>query len=262
MEHPVFLEIYEKMPQGAPGDDESSQKAYSFLNELPETPDILDVGCGSGRHTILLSQLSKGNITALDLLDQNLEILNAKIMKNNLNDRVTVAKGDMAKMSFKREQFNLIWSEGSIYVIGFENGLQKWKKFIKPDGYLVATDLVWIRDEPPADLKAFWDGEYPEMLTHTEALNIARNEGYKMIESLPVSVTGWENYYTPLEARIKKMRQKYLEDKETMAILDSFNKEIEVYKKYKDYFEYMFYILQKKEDIYIRSICGVRRKVE
>ncbi|MBL7113352.1 MAG: hypothetical protein ISS19_15555 [Bacteroidales bacterium] len=81
-------------------------------------------------------------------------------------------------------------------MIGFEKGLQQWKKFIKPDGYLVATEVVWTRDE------------------------------------------------------------------EAGAILDSFDREIEVYKNYKDYFEYMFYILQKKEELYIRSICGIRRKIE
>jgi ubiquinone/menaquinone biosynthesis C-methylase UbiE len=262
MEHPVFIEIFQKMPQGAPGDDASSQKAFSLLKELPSEPEILDAGCGTGRHTLLLSQMSQGKITALDLLDQNLEILKTEIDKNKLNERITPVKGDLTKMSFKREQFNLIWSEGSIYVVGFEKGLQDWKKFIKPDGYLVATEIVWIRDDPPSELKEFWDAEYPQMLTHTEALNIAKKEGYKTIDTLPVSDTGWKNYYTPLEARIKVMRKKYLQDEDAGPVLDLFDKEIEIYKKYKDYFEYMFYILQKKDDIYIRSICGVRRKIE
>ena len=247
MENPVFLEIYEKMPQGAPGDDNSSGKAFSLLTELPENPEILDIGCGSGRHTLLLSRLSSGRITALDLLEQNLKILGDKLDKNNLRERITLVQGDMAKMPFRREQFSLVWAEGSIYILGYEKGLKKWKKFVKPDGYLVISELVWTRYDPPGELKTFWKKEYPGMLTNEKAMNIAKKEGYTVIGSLPVSGTGWDNYYTPLEARTGQMRKKYSQDRKAMAILDSIDTEIEIYKKYKDYFDYMFYILQKKD---------------
>ena len=262
MEHPVFLEIFKEMPQGAPGDDRSSEKAFSYLKDLPEKPDILDVGCGTGRHTLLLSRLTKGRITALDLLEQNIKILNNKIETDKLGNRIRAVRGDMNRMPFKREQFNLIWAEGSIYAIGFGKGLQKWKKFIRADGYLVASEVVWVRDEPPFDLKAFWDSEYPGMLTHKEALNIAKKEGYKITGSFPVSPEGWKNYYGPLEKRINEMRDTCKNDEEAYSILESIDREIMIYKNYKEYFEYMIYILQKKEDLYIRSMCGIRTKIE
>ena len=42
----------------------------------------------------------------------------------------------MFEMNFSKESFDIIWSEGSIYAIGFEKGLTDWKKFIKTNGYL------------------------------------------------------------------------------------------------------------------------------
>jgi hypothetical protein len=37
----------------------------------------------------------------------------------------------MDKSPFRSEEFDLIWAEGAIYNIGFENGLRKWRKFLK-----------------------------------------------------------------------------------------------------------------------------------
>jgi hypothetical protein len=46
-----FFEIHQDNPREGPGNLESTKKAFSMLNNLPESPRILDVGCGPGRQT-------------------------------------------------------------------------------------------------------------------------------------------------------------------------------------------------------------------
>jgi hypothetical protein len=49
----IFWEIHTSLPREGPGDNESTQKAYRILKELPENPRILDIGSGPGMQTSL-----------------------------------------------------------------------------------------------------------------------------------------------------------------------------------------------------------------
>jgi SAM-dependent methyltransferase len=56
----------------------------------------------------------------------------------------------MKDLPFGREQFDLIWSEGAIYIMGFEQGLRAWKVFCKKGGHIVVSDCAWFEQNPPA----------------------------------------------------------------------------------------------------------------
>ena len=62
----LYFKIFEALPRQGPGDEESTKKALQKLSDLPQCPEILDVGCGNGSQTLVLAKLSQGNITALD----------------------------------------------------------------------------------------------------------------------------------------------------------------------------------------------------
>ena len=42
-----FYEIFSDLPRQGPGDNNSTQKAYSLLTGIPEKPQILDIACGT-----------------------------------------------------------------------------------------------------------------------------------------------------------------------------------------------------------------------
>jgi 2-polyprenyl-3-methyl-5-hydroxy-6-metoxy-1,4-benzoquinol methylase len=64
--HKLFFEVHSNLPREGPGDNESPKKAYLTLDGLPESPRILDIGCGPGMQTVTLAKLSNGKITAVD----------------------------------------------------------------------------------------------------------------------------------------------------------------------------------------------------
>ena len=116
-----------------------TRRAFQVLPKL-DKPCILDIGCGSGVPTIELAKLSNGQIIGLDNNQLLLESLTAKIQRAELSDRVKTVKCSMFDMEFPDENFDIIWAEGSISVIGFERGLKEWKRFLKPTGFLVVHD--------------------------------------------------------------------------------------------------------------------------
>ena len=66
----------------------------------------------------------------------------------------------MDKLPFEKEELDIIWSEGAVYNIGFKNGINYWKEFLKPGGILAVSELSWTTNCRPKGLEDFWTGEY------------------------------------------------------------------------------------------------------
>ncbi len=242
----IFYEIFDELPRQGPGDTASTEKAFRMLKGLPPSPAILDIGCGSGRQTLVLAGLTKGKITALDNHLPFIEKVNAKAKQSNLSAGVTGIVGNMGDIKFAKGTFDVIWSEGAIFVIGLQKGLAEWRELLKPGGFLVISELAWRRKNPPAEIKNFFTEEYPDMKYHQDVLPIIESCGYKPIGSFPEpEESWWPEYYTPAEQKIAELQKKYPGNKEAKEIFDSFLQEIEMFRKYSKYYTNYFYIMQK-----------------
>jgi SAM-dependent methyltransferase len=154
----------------------------------------------------------------------------------------------MTAMNFPEESYDVIWSEGSAYNMGFENALRSWKVLLKPKGYLVVSELVWFKKEAPQEIKDYFAREYPGMKYYKDVYLIIKSAGYKMINFYPLpSGSWWVNYYEPAEKKIKEMRVKHYNDTEAQSVFDSFQLEIDMYRAYSEYYGYGFYIMRKAE---------------
>jgi hypothetical protein len=102
-----------------------------------------------------------------------------------------------------------------------------------------------LKPDPPAEIKAFWDEGYPGMKAQEENLEIVREAGYRLVGHfvLPES-SWWDEYYTPLEKRIPILSEKYRDDEEAMALLRGSQQESDLYRKYSDWYGYVFYVMQ------------------
>ncbi len=238
----VFLEVYQDVRQQGPGSFEATQKAFSMLTDLSDRPDILDIGCGSGRQTMDLAYLTDGSIVAVDNHPPFVETLSHKVNEKGLVDRIKVIKGDMKDLQFNDQSFDVIWAEGSIYHIGFEQGLQKWQHLLKKGGYIVASDLTWLRPDAPAEPKKFWYEDYPPMQDVEGNLQSIQRTGYGDIGHFPLPESAWWNYYHPVEERISLLREKYKADTEALDVIEKEQKEIDLYRKYSEYYGYVFYL--------------------
>jgi SAM-dependent methyltransferase len=243
----IFYEIFEALPRQGPGDDLSTQKAFQKLSELPEHPEILDVGCGAGKQTIVLAKLTSGNITALDNHPPFIEALKRNLSQAGYPDRVKCVVGDMAAMDFKEASFDLIWSEGSVFIMGFAKGLAYWKKFLRPNGYIVISDLVWFKQDAPQEVRDFFAKIDPNIKYYKDIYPLIDSAGYKLIDYFPLPDESWlTNYYAPLKKVLTEKKLKYRGDPAAQAIFDPLELETQMYKKYHAYYGYGFYIMQNR----------------
>lgn len=241
----IFFEIHSGNTREGPGSFQSTKKAFSYLHKLPDKPKILDVGCGPGKQTLDLASVSNGKITAVDNYQPFLDNLKKRIESLKLEDRISVLNMDMFKLDFNNSEFDLIWSEGSIYIIGLENGLREWKNYLKPGGYFAASHICWLKENPPAELYDFWKDAYPAITDIKTNLSVIENSGYSITNhfTLPYS-DWWDNYYKPLIATIDNLEDKYSDQPEALEVIKNERLEIDLFTRYSEYFGYQFFISQ------------------
>ena len=187
-----------------------TRKAFHVLPEL-DKPRILDVGCGSGVPTMELASLSNGQIVGLDINQLLLDRLKRKIERAGLSGRVKTMKCSMLDMDFPEESFDIIWAEGSISIIGFKKGLEEWRRFLRPNGFLVVHDEI---------------GNITGKLGHIS------NCGYELLEYFTLDEDiWWIEYFGPLEKQINEIRAKHANDSKALMALDDGQREIDMFKK-------------------------------
>jgi ubiquinone/menaquinone biosynthesis C-methylase UbiE len=241
----LFFEIHTDLEREAPGRDRYTRQAFRMLPSL-DRPSILDIGCGPGGSTLELARLCNGHITALDLHLPYLERLEKKAREAGLSDRVKVVQCSMASMDFPEESFDIIWAEGSIYIVGFEKGLREWRALVKPEGYLVVHDVTWLRPDPPREVGDYWKTNYPGIRTVPESLEMISACGYRLIGHFTLPEDAWwVGYYGPLEERLQGLREKYGHDPEARAVLDEEQTEIDMYRQHSDWYGSVFFVMQK-----------------
>ena len=142
-------------------------------------------------------------------------------------------------------QFDLIWSEGAVFIMGFSEGLRAWKPLLKKGGYMVVSDAAWFEQDPPAELMQWWEEEGYTPKTEDQNREQVREAGLRLIATYRLPEEGWwDNYYVPMLARIAELRKTSGADPAHAAILDSLEHEAEVYRKNKRYYGYTFFIMQ------------------
>ena len=238
-----FLQIYGSLPRAGPGSDELTRKAFELIPNLPESPRILDVGCGPGMQTVELLRRSAGTVVALDFLPEMIERANAEAESAGVSDRLETTVQDMKAMAFPASSFDVIWSEGAIYNLGFEAGLREFQKFVKPGGYVVVSEAVWLKPDPPSDVVEFWR-EYPEIDTVAAKLDVIERIGYEVSGHFVFPASAWtDQYYDPMEERIADKAKDWRGIPEAEAVLNEARNEISIFRQYSEYFSYAFFVM-------------------
>lgn len=240
-------DILKELYRGLPKEEriKYTKKAFKMIPYV-DKPEILDVGCGRGVPTIELAKLSGGEVIGLDISKESLNELERKAKELNLSDKVQTIECSIFEMSFPNECFDIIWSEGSIFLIGFERGLKDWRKFIKLEGFLVVHEMCYLEVDPPPEIRNYWEKVYPGIRNVEGNLEFITECGYRIIEYFSLPVDAWSKlYFKPLQERIETLRKKYRNKENVIEILNKEQKEVDLYNKYYKWYGSAFYIMQK-----------------
>ena len=239
-----FFELFEALPRQGPGCLDATRRALALLSDLPEAPSVLDIGCGSGKQTQILAQELKTKILAIDNHRPVLERLDRAAAKHGLE--IETRELSMIDMPFAEERFDLLWAEGSLFIIGVARALQDFRRYLRPGGYLAFTEMCWFVNTPPVEAKTYLDRVYPDIRCVDEVRRMAADSGYQVIDSfnLPDSAW-WDDYYTPMLARIKKLRSKNAGVAAAEAVYAECELEVEMFRRHSSSYGYAFFVLQR-----------------
>jgi len=244
----LLVELHEGLDRLGPGDAQSTLRALRLCGELPPKPDILDIGCGTGAQTLTLAKNTDGKITATDLVSSLLSVVTERMAASGLQSRVTTQAADMNSLPFADGEFDLLWSEGAIYIIGFDIGLAEWCRLLKPGGYLVVSEASWFRPDPPDELAEFWAEGYPGMRSVQANAAAAKAMGWEVIATFHLPEAAWtEGYYAPLRERLTEFRRRHADDQEALGVAAMTEQEMGLFEAYSDYYGYAFYVLRREE---------------
>lgn len=242
-----MTEIYANFYRASQERLDYTRKAFAALPPMAR-PLILDAGCGEGDPTLELARLSNGKIIALDCNRAALETLARRSKELGVENRIQPVAGSMACMGFGEQQFDLVWTEGAIRLVGFVNALDEFHRVLKAGGSLVMHEATCPRGELPEELRPSWRDKYTGVKSLEEILEMIRASRFTTLshEALPVDVW-WIDYFQPLENRLRALREKYADNPAALAAFESEAVEIDLFKKYPAWYGSAFFILRKCE---------------
>lgn len=234
---------YKGLDRLSPGSDDTTLKAIEKIDfNVDDELNILDIGCGVGSSTILLANyFENSTVEAIDLFKHYLSVLDDKISQNNLANRVFGYRMDMKDPDFANEEFDIVFAESSIEIMGFKKGIMEWKRLLKPKGYMIVSDISWISKPSSRSIK-FWKNIYDEVDTIENKIAQIANEGYEFVDYVIVPKEDWNEYHKKLEKNLNSLNN----DKSAKEFVSQIKKEIRHYRENSDDYSYVFYIMKKR----------------
>ncbi|PUB17337.1 methyltransferase domain-containing protein [Yoonia sediminilitoris] len=234
-----FMEVFSRLDRWGPATEAATRRALVMVPFAPQT--ILEIGCGPGMATMTLADATAARIVATDTDAGALDRLTGRIAAQGVGDRVEVHNMDMAQLPVPDDPWDVIWAEGSAYIIGIERALRDWRPLLRPGGVLVFSEMVWRINDPSDELRAFWASEYPAMTRVPVRLAQAKRAGYRVIGHFDMGREAMDTYYRPLEARVAEMEERLTGSR----VLNDLRAELATYHTCDGIVSFEMFVLQK-----------------
>ncbi len=246
-DYQLLIDLHKRAKRQGPGGDAETRKAIDLaMLDLSAPIKVADIGCGTGSSALLLARILNARITAVDFLPEFVEVLKANAEREGLTQKIDPLVCSMDNLPFESDEYDVIWSEGAIYNMGFENGINDWKRYLKPGGLLVVSEITWTTNDRPIELQKYWEAEYPEIGTASSKISVLESSGYSPMAYFALPERCWiDNYYQPLQDGFAEFLTRNPNGEDANAIVEAEKKEIALYEKFKKYYSYGVYIARK-----------------
>lgn len=243
----LLIDLHRPAERQGPGGDEETHRALALAGlDRSRHLKIADIGCGTGASTIRLAKELDAEITAVDFLPEFLDELRTRARDHGVAGKITTLNRSMDDLPFAPGEFDVIWSEGAVYNMGFEAGVSAWKRFLNPGGKLIVSEITWLTAERPSELQSHWDAEYPEIDVASAKIGLLERHGYSPEAYFTLPEQCWlENYYRPMQERFEGFLERHGHSEQARAIVAAERHEIALYEKYRAYYSYGVYVAKK-----------------
>jgi cyclopropane fatty-acyl-phospholipid synthase-like methyltransferase len=243
----LLVDLHVRNRRQGPGADEETIRALE-LARIPRNRNltVADIGCGTGASSLVLARELEVDVLAVDLFPRFLTELESRASAAGLCGRISTLAASMDALPFETEQWDVIWSEGAIYNLGFERGINMMRSFLKQGGILALSEITWLTQNRPEEIAEHWVQEYPEIATSAQKMAQLERAGYTPLGYFVLPPSCWiKNYYEPLEASHEAFLKDHHHSRAAQAVVDEGRREFELYRRYANFFSYGFYIAKR-----------------
>lgn len=242
----LLADLHKAGLRQGPGSPDVTRRAMVLAGLDGSRPlEITDIGCGTGGASLELARMLDARITAVDFLPSFLDVLRQRAQAQGLG-RIITLEASMDALPFTDASFDVIWSEGAVYNMGFEAGASAWKRFLKPGGKLVLSEITWTTAARPQTITDYWTAQYPEIDTASAKLAVLERHGYRPEGYFLLPPCCWqEHYYGPLRERFPAFLDRHEHSPQAAAIVAAEEKEMALYQKYGQFYSYGMYVAAK-----------------
>lgn len=240
----LLIDLHVDGERQGPGSDACTKKALQLTGLNREHPlQIADLGCGTGASAMVLAEELNAKVIAVDFLQPFLDTLISRSRERGISDQIETLCCSIDALPFENKSLDVIWSEGAIYNIGFAEGARTWKRYLKPGGWLVVSEITWLTAERPAELSQHWETEYPEIGLASEKLAVLEQLGYAPEAYFALPEDCWiDHFYMPMQERFAAYLERNNHSAEARAVVADMEVEIALYRKFRSLFSYGVYV--------------------
>lgn len=243
----LLIDLHKDSDRLGPGGEAATMRAIELAGlEASRSLRIADIGCGTGAAAIILARSLNARVTAIDLFPVFLRRLQRRASDDGVAGRIDAVCASMDALPFPDESFDVLWSEGAVYHMGFAAGVAAWRRLLKPGGTLVVSEITWLTGERPQALQTRWESEYPEIGTAAQKLDALERCGYSPQAYFVLPPHCWlDTYYRPVENRFDAFLARHGHSPEARALVEAEKAEIALYKADSTHYGYGVYIAKK-----------------
>lgn len=247
----LLFDLHRDKPRQGPGSRAATRRAIELAGLATDGTEgrpleIVDMGCGTGAAARVLARALDARITAVDFGEVFLEELVRRAEAEGVGDRIEPLCASFEELPLEEGRFDAVWSEGAIYTIGFAQGVADWRRFLKPGGVLVASEITWTTATRPDAVEAFWRGAYPEIDVASAKFEVLEQAGYSPIGYFTLPPECWlDGYYEPLDRGHAAFLERHGGSEAAERIVADERREFELYRRYGAYYSYGVYIARR-----------------
>jgi hypothetical protein len=134
---------------------------------------------------------------------------------------------------------------GVLSFVSRGKGLNKAASWLVPRGYFAFSDLIFLSDKVPLEIKNIFEDARYHYETETSYRTLIHKSGFDVQLMCLVPQSGWDNYYAHMARRLEDEKGFFSDKRVKLA----FGKEIDAFYRLESfkYVGYLFCIARKKD---------------
>jgi SAM-dependent methyltransferase len=200
-----------------------------FPNYKAPTQRILVVGSSS---EWIAQQLAKKYKCNVDLIVSDYDsLMNSKIILEG-DETVTIRIMDFDATDFQKEQFDLIYAQGSVSFINRNKIIKEFKRILKPNAYLCLGEITALEKVYPVFIKDIFDNSSLLPIYSDEIEKYYEDRNFEIIYNVDISYT-LKDYYLENATRLNQEKDNLTSNEKSYykKLLNKISHESNVYLK-------------------------------